>query len=84
MIPLLSRQMCFVCALQRYLKILYKRRITELSNEVPLFTWSVFISDVIATDGNGNIVSGRFAGKIKGEQHELGRLMLSPCHSEAH
>ena len=51
---------------------------------VPWFKWGVFISDDIATDGHGNIVSVPFAGQYRCEQHELSRLMLSSWHSEAH
>ena len=83
-IPLLSRQMSCVCALQDRLALRYLRHIQGPPYAVPLFKWSVFVSDEIATDGDGNIDSGRFAGQIKGEQQELRGLMLSPCHSEAH
>ena len=45
---------------------------------VSWFKWSVFVSDEIPTDGDGNIVSGPFAGQYQGEQHEVSGLMFSP------
>ena len=78
-----------MCALQWYLSRLYSESINDITDpesptEVSWFKWGVLVSDEIDTDGNGNIVSGPFAGQYQCERHALSHLMLSSCHSEAH
>ena len=65
-----------VCALQGDLDNHYSTRILEPPQMISQYKWNVVISDVIATDKEGDIVSDSgplagLAGQIRGEWHEL-------------